>query len=263
MHPVASTSSSSGKRPRARQRKTPLSELAPASNDIEPPIVITAAGIPLPRSPSPSTNSSSADSTASSSLAPLTPSDSNSMPLVDQAKGRSPKRHLEDDDVDSGTELSEARSAKRHHAGILSRKSGLRQSHRIIDDASPPSSSRSLAAASSSRPPVSTSSTSDLSELSSDGEDNPVGIGSRTQQLQSSSPVPRMTRRQRKQLNLPKARPRRVILTVNGKRPSGGVKPKSSSYAATTLVEDIDTDRQWAKNGSGRLDVRGFRELKI
>jgi len=263
MQPMASSSSGSGKRQsRVRQRKTPVSELVPASTDIDPPIVMTATRIPLPRSPSPSTNSSSADSTASSSLAPLTPSDSNSISLVDQAKGRSPKRQLEDEDVYSGPELSMARSAKRHHPGISTRKSGLRQSHRIVDDAPPPGPSRP-SVSTMSRPPVSASSTSDLSELSSDREDNSVGITSRPQHVQSSSPPTRLTRRQRKQLSLPKPRPRRVILTVNGKRLSGSVKPKSSSSTPSTLIEDLEAERQWVKNGNGRLDVRGFRELKI
>jgi OTU domain-containing protein 3 len=67
-----------------------------------------------------------------------------------------------------------------------------------------------------------------------------------------------LTRRQRKALGLPKPRPKRVILTVNGKRPNG-----STSHTSSSISEDASTGPRWEQNGSGRLDVRGFRELKI
>lgn len=186
------------------------------------------------------------------------------MSLAEQAKSRSPKRLLEDDDLDvqsSGAEMSETRSAKRRAGGV---KSGLRQSHHLpntytsrLSESSTPSSSR---------PPVSRASTSDQSEDVSDGTRDDEGedhtIGRSSILVHPTSTTPRLTRRQRKQLGLPKPRPRRVILTVNGKRPSGAGPPPSSK-ASSVADEVIVDDSQWVKNGHGRLDVRGFRELKI
>lgn len=68
-----------------------------------------------------------------------------------------------------------------------------------------------------------------------------------------------LTRRERKKLGLPKPRPRRVILKVNGQRP-GSIRPPAASSDA---AEPAPGDQAWAKNGSGRMDTRGFRELKI
>ena len=69
-----------------------------------------------------------------------------------------------------------------------------------------------------------------------------------------------LTRRERKKLGLPKPRPRRVILKVNGQRPGSVCAAVEDSMQPSALP---DTEQAWATNGSGRMDVRGFRELKI
>lgn len=61
-----------------------------------------------------------------------------------------------------------------------------------------------------------------------------------------------LTRRQRKALGLPKSR---AAYMSAGKIVIPGGKFKKASNAAD--------DEEWQKNGTGRLDVRGFRELKI
>ncbi|KAF8312334.1 hypothetical protein DL93DRAFT_1319447 [Clavulina sp. PMI_390] len=92
-----------------------------------------------------------------------------------------------------------------------------------------------------------------------------------------------LTRRERKKLGLPKPKkaftpssapvssaststtasgtrgPRRVILKVNGQRP-GSIRHPDELAAEGAGGE---AGGEWAKNGSGRMDVRGFKELKI
>lgn len=67
-----------------------------------------------------------------------------------------------------------------------------------------------------------------------------------------------LTRRERKKLGLPKPR---GVNAASGKGAGkilipGGKSPKPSSHDATRTTE-------WAASGIGRVDVRGFRELKI
>ena len=89
-----------------------------------------------------------------------------------------------------------------------------------------------------------------------------------------SAPAPEekpreLTRRQRKALGLPK--PRAVLM---GKGGAGKIKipgGKHSSRARTVKVEEDAAEEEggegdkgeWRTNGTGRVDVRGFRELKI
>ncbi|KIJ64353.1 hypothetical protein HYDPIDRAFT_175683 [Hydnomerulius pinastri MD-312] len=85
-----------------------------------------------------------------------------------------------------------------------------------------------------------------------------------------------LTRRQRKALGLPK--PRAVLVAKRAsagkivipggrfKRGVTGAKPAASIREATDDNADDDgsvQDEEWQRNGTGRLDVRGFRELKI
>lgn len=69
-----------------------------------------------------------------------------------------------------------------------------------------------------------------------------------------------LTRRERRKLGLPKPRPRRVILKVNGQRPGSARTAAEESMQSSTLPT---VEQAWTTNGSGRMDVRGFRELKI
>lgn len=66
-----------------------------------------------------------------------------------------------------------------------------------------------------------------------------------------------LTRRQRKALGLPKLRSAYASagkITIPGGRFKQG---------AATFTPEQEQDEEWQKNGTGRLDVRGFRELKI
>ena len=76
-------------------------------------------------------------------------------------------------------------------------------------------------------------------------------------------PSPKLTQRQLKKLGLPKprhgspAQSRRSagkIVIPGGRMKRAGT---ASNASADTKVEE------WQKNGTGRVDVRGFRELKI
>jgi hypothetical protein len=69
-----------------------------------------------------------------------------------------------------------------------------------------------------------------------------------------------LTRRERKKLGLLKPRPRRVILKVNGQRPGTVRAAVEESMQLSTLPA---AEHAWTTNGNGRMDVRGFRELKI
>ncbi|KAI0061312.1 cysteine proteinase [Artomyces pyxidatus] len=79
--------------------------------------------------------------------------------------------------------------------------------------------------------------------------------------LSSSSPSPApppertLTRRQRKALGLPKPRTRSAGKIVI---PGGRFRTR----AAVKAEEEADTG-EWQRNGVGRVDVRGFRELRI
>ncbi|KAI0920290.1 hypothetical protein AcV5_010071 [Taiwanofungus camphoratus] len=91
-------------------------------------------------------------------------------------------------------------------------------------------------------------------------------------------PVPierRLTRRQRKALGLPK--PRLALVAKATARTRSGVGKiviPGGKYQKTTSKPTVqandeededtpDTSAEWRRNGTGRVDVRGFRELKI
>ncbi|TFY50866.1 hypothetical protein EVG20_g11283, partial [Dentipellis fragilis] len=90
----------------------------------------------------------------------------------------------------------------------------------------------------------------------------------------SSSPSPPpppverpLTRRQRKALGLPKPRP-----AVTGTRSAGKIVIPGGRFRKTTRKgsgaakgedEPEEEDGEWQRNGTGRMDVRGFRELRI
>ncbi|KAF8313311.1 uncharacterized protein EI90DRAFT_3136826 [Cantharellus anzutake] len=320
---------------RGRPRKQPQSALTPIPATLDtavpPSTIITAptptapSTVPLPRSLTPSTNSSADDansassttlsqSTATSSIAPLTPSDSASALHVhlhdSNAKGRSPKRSLESMD-EAPSDGSDPRGAKRRAGGLSGLRSTLNAPRGGDSVVTPPLSSSTTTPGSSHPPPSRGSSIGaemeedeESSELSSledveemlqggERESSTISPGSKPPSTSLSSPstpskLPtkkvagrrvkkgkvdllsgdvdpaKLTRRQRKQFGLPKPRLKRVILTVNGKRPSeAGPKPGESNGAGAIGEVQAEAEHGWMKNGAGRLDVRGFRELKI
>ena len=80
-----------------------------------------------------------------------------------------------------------------------------------------------------------------------------------------------LTRRQRKALGLPKIRPPPHLTSSSSSAgagkiviPGGKWKGRQSQDTAVGVVVDGDGgDEEWRRNGTGRVDVRGFRELKI
>lgn len=89
-------------------------------------------------------------------------------------------------------------------------------------------------------------------------------------------PEPRrpLTRRQRKSLGLPKTRAAHLakrenagkIVIPGGRYKRGAAKPVSVREAGDDNGDEDEgnlQDAEWRHNGTGRLDVRGFRELKI
>ncbi|TDL26853.1 cysteine proteinase [Rickenella mellea] len=76
----------------------------------------------------------------------------------------------------------------------------------------------------------------------------------------------RLTRRQRKALGLPKPRAALGPKASVGKIVIPGGRYKKGVKGAAVKVDDEEEDgvvAEWKSNGTGRLDVRGFRELKI
>jgi hypothetical protein len=45
--------------------------------------------------------------------------------------------------------------------------------------------------------------------------------------------------------------------------PGGKFKGRKGGQKAIKEEPDDEVDAEWTKNGTGRVDVRGFRELKI
>ena len=103
---------------------------------------------------------------------------------------------------------------------------------------------------------------------------SPSGFSSESSLSPLSSPSPSppppekpLTRRQRKALKLPKQR----VHVAGGKGgsagkiviPGGKFKGKKGGQKPIKEEPDDEADAEWAKNGTGRVDVRGFRELKI
>jgi len=86
-----------------------------------------------------------------------------------------------------------------------------------------------------------------------------------------------MTRRQRKALGLPNPRTERLKAETAPKKGAGFKKGVSAgkiiipggrreglrSAGKVKPAEEEEAAGEWARNGTGRLDVRGFKELKI
>jgi len=68
-----------------------------------------------------------------------------------------------------------------------------------------------------------------------------------------------LTRRQRKMLGLPNVRP-----AISGSRSAGKIVIPGGRYKNSMGARKVVTqDEEWQRNGTGRVDVRGFRELRI
>ncbi|KAG1750453.1 uncharacterized protein EDB91DRAFT_690276 [Suillus paluster] len=194
----------------------------------------TPAHVPLPlsRSPSPLSSADSL-STEPDSLLPIP-----GQPIGTSAiRGhRSPKRSF---DESSGSSTSDAVSKRTRSSRRSPSRTSLSQV-RADDDMD------------DSTPDLSTPGSSAESTPSSSAASSPLPSTPPAYNTPPPEPEKPLTRRQRKALGLPKPRPAHMSA---GKIIIPGGKFKKAPKAAD--------DEEWQRNGTGRLDVRGFRELKI
>ncbi|EIN05764.1 cysteine proteinase [Punctularia strigosozonata HHB-11173 SS5] len=214
----------------------------------------TPSQIPLPssRSPSPVDNDGTPSSSISARLIHRrAPSPARSF--------RSPKRTFDESSCSSRGDPSSELSEDHQHAAAKRTRS-RRASPSRHDDADDDM------VVDADTPELSPGTSNLSSPLTSEDEsDEPLPAP-------PPEPVRHMSKRERKKLGLPKARP----ATVGGKSsagkiviPGGRYKAAVSPTKAKKAQEDpaIGTpesgEAEWVKNGVGRMDVRGFRELKI
>ncbi|KAH8831171.1 hypothetical protein DL96DRAFT_1705612 [Flagelloscypha sp. PMI_526] len=227
----------------------------------------TIKPVPLPqlfsRSPSPglsTVDASSYDASSSSSgfsqepLSPLTsvgdsrqgtPSPFPPATLESLAPprlNRSPKRSLDDSD-DASTSSGRVKRAKSSLAKSPSPVSSLtsfEDDEDVLEDTATPALSADGSTSTSS---------SEAPEVVEEEEER------------SPSPPQRLTRRQRKALGLPKPRPGlsagKIII------PGGRYHLRHQAHHNNATATPPSEDSEWQRNGAGRMDVRGFRELKI
>ncbi|KAH7924401.1 cysteine proteinase [Leucogyrophana mollusca] len=228
--------------------------------DATPP---TPAQIPLPASRSPSPLSSS-DYLDHVDIDPLPTIPVALMPphlsslSNSQRIHRSPKRSF---DESSGTSTSETIAKRTRSSRRSPSRTRLHNDAIDVDEAdSTPGLSTPGSSAGSTR---SSSSASPLPSTPPPASMTPPPEPERT-----------LTRRQRKALGLPK--PRSVLAAKKasaGKIVIPGGRYKKGVTKATSVVKEADDenedgeggiqDEEWRRNGTGRVDVRGFRELKI
>ncbi|KAG1751772.1 hypothetical protein EDB19DRAFT_2000585 [Suillus lakei] len=231
---VLPTASPAKKKPVSRSKAKSDPKIMPKNRPIDsirsnrgntPPI---PAHIPLPmsRSTSPLSSTDSFSIEADSLLpVPGQPTGPHQSSTSSIRAHRSPKRSF---DESSGSSASDTISKR------------TRSSLRADDDMD------------DSTPDLSTPGSSAESSRSSSAASSPLPStppACNTPPPESQKPL---TRRQRKALGLPKSR---TAYMSAGKIVIPGGKFKKASKAAD--------DEEWQKNGTGRLDVRGFRELKI
>lgn len=73
----------------------------------------------------------------------------------------------------------------------------------------------------------------------------------------STPPPRRLTKRERKAAGLPRQRGSAGKIVIPGGRFRAGDAPGGG------VGSRVDAEGEWVRNGTGRVDVRGFRELRI
>ncbi|CAL1697712.1 unnamed protein product [Somion occarium] len=217
---------SKGKEPKRTRIQPSLSKPPIVKIDEVTALPSTPSQIPLPPSRSPSPESLPA---------------SLPYPMPDSGlprSYRSPKRSFDESSASSDGSQSAAkrpRSATRAPFANTLSVSGPQTPEDDFEDVDTPDLTASN--------PGSPSSTSSLSPMSSPSPSPPP------------EPDRRLTRRERKRLGLPKPRAHSTKVSA-GKIviPGGRFRSKQGTSSGA---------EEWQKNGTGRLDVRGFRELKI
>jgi len=216
---------------------------------------LPAAQVPLPpsRSPSPSTASSSlspplsqaassgSGSTAPSSVAPLTPPDISSLAHNE----RSPKRSFDESQEPSSCPPASTKRRRKRPNDAMDLDHGLDADENTpsLSDGSSQSCLTSLTSSSA---------------LSSPSPPTPPT------EPEPEPPQKPLTRRQRQALGV--SHPRTTPMITAGKTRSAGkivIPGGRRTLRSSTKLETADVSGEWRTNGTGRLDVRGFRELKI
>ncbi|KAF8624060.1 hypothetical protein AX15_006074 [Amanita polypyramis BW_CC] len=265
---VPSSSSSSSTKLSTTSALASTSKVASSSQEPDP------LSLPLPNSRTPSpTPSLSALSSLSPSPAPYPPL--YAQPEVTSAlrATKSPKRNFDESsspgEAEDGDEYGSEAGTKRARLGS---GTGAREKDEMdVDDnpsegdeddgeeshprAHPPDSSLSISSEISSLSSATSSSSSSPSppppSCHKQGK-----VSEQVRRMRSRVEKPLM-KSQKKAMGLIDRKNRKsagVIVIPPGKRQSGGVVP----------VDDAQESKgEWLKNGSGRLDVRGFRELRI
>ncbi|KAG8908826.1 hypothetical protein FRB99_003064 [Tulasnella sp. 403] len=220
------------------------------------------------RSPSPATTSSTARSTESSSapssISPRTPPDSVTTMNAATAifKGRSPKRSFDESDEvlngeASGSEYGRAEPKRTRGDAPLPCSvdiTGDQEDTEAEGAAFPPPGLS---------PVVTTDEADDDDDDAASAPDSTTSYNSasassasrtrpNTRSSQTQAPL---TKRQAKKLGVTRPKPKRVVLLV-GKEKKQPDKQGDVQNTATAKAE-------WLQNGTGKMDVRGFRELKI
>lgn len=234
--------------------------------DLPPPAEdddVSPEKVPLPcsRSSSPSPTSEASTSGSSSLAVPLlpgyncppNPKEASQVRRLSLRINRSPKRAYDDAEETAEDSQGEAKRSRRVLRLRLRRGNTLGKEDKDIDpDADTPDLTSSGESGSASSSPAATPPPSMVVVPPS-----PV------------TPAQKLTRRQRKLMGLPKPRSvsgaNKSVLANRSKGAGkvvvpGGQYKEPSSTSAKVKPEDED---EWEKNGTGRVDVRGFKELRI
>lgn len=229
---------------------TPLSSKHKPSSKASKRPTTDAVHISLPpsRSTSPTPSSEASGSGSSLSLPPSSSASArapSSLPNLALRMDRSPKRTFDESSAESRAEMSQGNAKRTRGARRMADNVVIN----IDVDVDPDADTPSLSASGSSAEEESSSSVSSPAPTPPPPpEDKPL------------------TRRQRKVLGLPKPRPTaRTPKGVVGKIviPGGRYRKNTKTGVLEEAEDDEDVQDTWKSNGSGRLDVRGFRELKI
>ncbi|CAA7264042.1 unnamed protein product [Cyclocybe aegerita] len=245
--------------------------------------------------------SDSTSSLASTSVTPVNPHHNHNLLQTPRSQYRSPKRSFDESSASGGEDEGQEKRSRRRvgsrsgrDVDVLPDTQGPPEAEEMLIDVEhvdPDADTPGLSApgtSSSSSSSASSDAGSDLSSSSSTSPSpepveqptlnpsplvEPTGLSKRAKQKyihgHTAGGEKHLTKRQRKALGLPKVRSANapvgsVVSAGKIVIPGGRWKGRIGGDSAVGVVEgEADADGEWRRNGAGRLDVRGFRELKI
>lgn len=231
----------SAPKPLSRPRRTSRVQRQSASSSTVVPVVALALAPPPTPADIPLPSSREASPPALPSLPP-------GLYAREREYRRSPKRSFDESSGSSEVSATSTSAAKRTRRGTAR---GLMSLPRDVDadmdadvvDGDNGDGDRDLDADDADTPFLSeTASLSPVSSPSPSPSPPPV-----------STPPRRLTKRERKAAGLPRQRGSAGKIVIPGGR----------FRTADGVGSGVDADGEWARNGTGRVDVRGFRELRI